>query len=55
MSNELWRDSALGLANQIRTSEVSSREVIDAHLARIEGEMIENELGILTPIEPVTS
>ena len=36
MSNELWRDSALGLANRIRIGEVSSREVVDAHLARIE-------------------
>ena len=36
MSNELWRDSAHGLAARIRSGEVSSREVIDAHLARIE-------------------
>ena len=36
MSDELWRESALGLAELIRTGKVSSREVIDAHLARIE-------------------
>ena len=36
MSNELWRESAHGLAARIRGGEVSSREVIDAHLARIE-------------------
>lgn len=36
MSNELWRDSAQGLAARIRAGEVSSREVVDAHLARIE-------------------
>ncbi|MCU1394510.1 MAG: putative amidase [Ilumatobacteraceae bacterium] len=36
MSNELWRDSAHGLAARIRSGEVSSREVVDAHLARIE-------------------
>ena len=36
MSDELWRESALGLAELIRAGKVSSREVIDAHLARIE-------------------
>ena len=36
MSGELWRESALGLAEMIRRGDVSSREVIDAHLARIE-------------------
>lgn len=36
MSNELWRDSARALAARIRGGEVSSREVVDAHLARIE-------------------
>ncbi|MGD9702520.1 MAG: amidase [Acidimicrobiia bacterium] len=35
MSGELWRESALGLAEMIRTGKVSSREVVDAHLARI--------------------
>lgn len=34
--NELWRDSAHGLAARIRAGEVSSRDVVDAHLARIE-------------------
>jgi len=36
VSGELWRESALGLAEMIRRGDVSSREVIDAHLARIE-------------------
>ena len=35
-TNELWSDSALGLAARIRAGEVSSREVIEAHLERIE-------------------
>jgi amidase len=35
-TTELWADSALGLAARIRSGEVSSREVIDSHLARIE-------------------
>ena len=35
MSGELWRESALGLAALIRRGDVSSREVIEAHLARI--------------------
>ncbi|MCU1365266.1 MAG: putative amidase [Ilumatobacteraceae bacterium] len=36
MANEIWRDSAHGMAAKIRSGEVSSREVVDAHLARIE-------------------
>src|SRR5205085_4093070 len=36
MSDELWRLSAGELATLIRKREVSSREVVDAHLARIE-------------------
>ena len=36
MSEELWRESALSLAELIRAGKVSSREVIEAHLARIE-------------------
>ena len=36
MSGELWSDSALGMAARIRSGEVSSREVIEAHLSRIE-------------------
>ncbi len=35
MSGELWRESALGLAALIKGGEVSSREVIESHLARI--------------------
>ena len=36
MSNELWRRGALELAGMITRKEVSSREVVDAHLARID-------------------
>jgi len=36
MSNELWSKSALDLAEGIRSKKFSSREVIDAHLARID-------------------
>lgn len=35
-SQDLWRQSATTLASLIRSGEVSCREVIDAHLARIE-------------------
>jgi len=35
MSDELWRKSAVELANDIRHRRVSSREVIEAHLSRI--------------------
>jgi amidase len=35
ISNELWRSSASDLAQAIRSKTVSSREVIEAHLARI--------------------
>lgn len=35
MSNELWRCSASELARRIAAREVSSREVVEAHLARI--------------------
>lgn len=36
MSNELWRESAIGLAKMIRDKVVSSREVIESHIRRIE-------------------
>ena len=36
MADELWQRGALELAGMIRSKEVSSREVLDAHLARIE-------------------
>ena len=36
MANELWRESATSLAQRIRAREVSSREVVGAHLARID-------------------
>ena len=33
---DLWRESALSLAQLIRGGEVTSREVVESHLARIE-------------------
>ena len=36
MSDELWRRGALELAGMIARKEVSSREVVEAHLARID-------------------
>jgi amidase len=36
MSGELWRESALGLAALIKSGDVSSRDVIESHLARID-------------------
>jgi amidase len=36
MSDQLWNSSATDLAQLIRTKEVSSREVVQAHLDRIE-------------------
>jgi len=66
--SELWRKSAVELAAMIRDREVSSREVVQAHLDRVEAvnphlnaivrllpeEAIEQRLGPLTPIDPVT-
>lgn len=36
MSAELWRQGALELADRIRRGEVTSREVVEAHLGRID-------------------
>lgn len=36
MSDELWRQSARELARLIASGEVSSREVVDAHLSRVD-------------------
>ena len=35
MNHALWQRGALALATAIRTREVSSREVLEAHLARV--------------------
>jgi amidase len=48
MSTELWRLSAGELAEQIRNKQVSSREVIDAHLARIDA--VNPQLNAVTVI-----
>jgi len=36
MSNDLWRKTALELASEIRTGKTTSREVLEAHLDRVE-------------------
>jgi amidase len=36
MSNELWRKTALQLASDIRTGATTSREVLEAHLERVD-------------------
>ena len=36
MGNELWQESATELARKIRSGETTSREVVEAHLERIE-------------------
>ncbi|MGA0153372.1 MAG: indole acetimide hydrolase, partial [Ilumatobacteraceae bacterium] len=36
MSDELWRKTARQLAEMIARGDVSSREVVDSHLARID-------------------
>ena len=36
MSDVLWQKSAIELAELIRTKQASSREIIDAHLDRID-------------------
>ena len=68
--SELWQMSALELAEQIRTKQASSREILAAHLARVDevnphlnavvrrltvaGE-IKSLVGTFTPIDPITS
>jgi amidase len=36
MADELWKKSATELAELIRSKQISSREVVESHLARIE-------------------
>ena len=36
MVKELWQESATSLAQLIRSGRTSSREVVEAHLARID-------------------
>ena len=53
---DLWRLSATDLAAVIRSGQVSSQQVIEAHLRRIEAVNpainAEERAGIITPIDP---
>ena len=64
MTADLWRMSATDQAAAIRSGQASSREVIEAHLRRIdavnptvnagggERRMLEDRAGIITPVDP---
>lgn len=62
-STELWRMSALELAEIIRSGRASSREIVETRLRRIDhvnpsikaiaaAQHIEDRLGIITPFDP---
>lgn len=48
MSNEIWQQSASDLAGAIRSGRLSSREVVEAHLARIEA--VNDRLNAVTVV-----
>ena len=48
MSDEIWQHSASHLAAAIRAGELSSREVVEAHLARIEA--VNDRLNAITVV-----
>jgi len=48
MSNEIWQKSASDLAGAIRSGQLSSREVVEAHLARIEA--VNDRLNAVTVV-----
>jgi amidase len=50
MGNELWQESATELAKKIRDGETTSREVVEAHLARIEA--VNGDLNAVVEIRP---
>ena len=50
MGNELWQESATSLAKKIRDGETTSREVVEAHLARIE--VVNGELNAVVEVRP---
>src|ERR1019366_9346900 len=50
MGKELWQESASTLAGMIRTGTVSSREVVDAHLARIEA--VNDRVNAVVEVRP---
>ncbi len=63
MVDELWKKSATELAELINRKQISSREVIESQLARIEAVnekvnaitvvLAESALGHICPIDPV--
>jgi amidase len=50
VSDELWRESASTLAQLIRAGEISSREVVTAHLERID--QVNDELNAVVVVRP---
>lgn len=50
MGQELWQESASSLANKIRTGATTSREVIEAHLERIEA--VNGALNAIVEVRP---
>lgn len=50
MARELWRESATTLAHLIRSGQTSSREVIEAHLERIEA--VNGEVNAVVEVRP---
>ncbi len=50
MSKELWQESASTLAQLIRSGQSSSREVVAAHLARIE--RVNGEVNAVVEVRP---
>lgn len=50
MSKELWQESASTLAQLIRSGQTSSREVVTAHLARIE--QVNDEVNAIVEVRP---
>lgn len=50
MGLELWQESAASLARKIRTGESTSREVIEAHLERIEA--VNGSLNAIVEVRP---
>ena len=50
MSQELWQESATTLATMIRTGEVTSRDVVEAHLERIE--KVNGSLNAIVEVRP---
>jgi amidase len=50
VSQELWRESALSLAAMIKSGETTSREVAEAHLARIE--QVNGDVNAIVEIRP---